>query len=135
MQFESDFMHRVLRGCLVQPNYGMTIPSLKQLSLQATAFWAVSALHRLHDTDRVLRASSDEIMKAARDNITNKIPINLVDDFVVQMLNTIDVVYEQSSVGRQLLVYVGSFIPRNLRTLVMPLCLEQVHNCQHQCLM
>ena len=90
MQLESDFMHRVLRGCLVQPNYGMNVPSLKQLSLQATAFWAVSALHRLHDTpDKILRASSDEIMKAARDNITNKIPINLVDDFVVQMLNTI----------------------------------------------
>ena len=51
---------------------------------------------------------------------------NLVDEFVVQMLNTIDVVYEQSRVGRQLLVYVGSFIPRNLRILVMPLCLEQV---------
>jgi len=52
---------------------------------------------------------------------------NLVDEFVVQMLNTIDVVYEQSRVGRQLLVYVGSFIPRNLRILVMPLCLEQVN--------
>nr|CAH0098525.1 unnamed protein product [Daphnia galeata] len=127
MQLESDFMHRVLKGCLVQPHYGLNVLSLKQLSLQATAFWAVCTLHRLHDSpEKIQRASSDEIMKAARDCITNKIPSNLVDDFVVQMLNTIDVVYEQSRVGRQLLVYVGSFIPRNLRILVMPLCLEQV---------
>lgn len=130
MELESDFMHRVLRGCLLKPHYGMNVPSLKHLSMQATAFWAVSVLHRLHDTpEKVLRASSDEIMKAARDCITNRIPGNLVDDFVVHMLNTIDVVYEQSRVGRQLLVYVGSFIPRNLKILVMPLCLEQVlHN-------
>lgn len=127
MQVETDFMHRVLRGCLVQPQYSLNVPSLKHLSLQATAFWSVCTLHRLHDSpEKTLRASSDEIMKAARDCITNKIPSNLVDEFVVQMLNTIDVVYEQSRVGRQLLVYVGSFIPRNLKTLVMPLCLEQV---------
>ena len=83
---------------------------------------------RLHDVppDRV-RASTEEIMKAARDSITSKIPVNLLDEFVVQMLNTIDVVYEQSRVGRQLLFYVGSFIPRNLKTLCMPLCLEQVY--------
>jgi hypothetical protein len=128
MQLESDFMHRVLKGCLVQPHYGLNVLSLKQLSLQATAFWAVCTLHRLHESpEKIHRASSDEIMKAARDCITNKIPSNLVDDFVVQMLNTIDVVYEQSRVGRQLLVYVGSFIPRNLKILVMPLCLEQVN--------
>ena len=60
---------------------------------------------------------------------------NLVDEFVVQMLNTIDVVYEQSRVGRQLLVYVGSFIPRNLRILVMPLCLEQVNTNTKCCLL
>jgi hypothetical protein len=74
-----------------------------------------------------VRASTEEIMKAARDSITSKIPVNLLDEFVVQMLNTIDVVYEQSRVGRQLLFYVGSFIPRNLKTLCMPLCLEQVY--------
>ena len=75
MQLESDFMHRVLRGCLVQPNHGLNVPSLKQLSLQSTAFWAVCTLHRLHDSpDKVVRASSDEIMKAARECITNKIP-------------------------------------------------------------
>jgi len=76
MQLESDFMHRVLRGCLIQPNHGLNVPSLKQLSLQSTAFWAVCTLHRLHDSpdSKVVRASSDEIMKAARDCITNKIP-------------------------------------------------------------
>lgn len=127
MELESDYMHRVLKGCLVKPHYGLNVPSLKQLSLQATAFWSISTLHRLHDSpDKVLKASSDEIMKAARDCITNRIPGNLVDEFVVHVLNTIDVAYEQSRVGRQLLVYVGSFIPRNLRILVMPLCLEQV---------
>jgi hypothetical protein len=92
------------------------------------AFVCVVRVYRLHDSpEKIHRASSDEIMKAARDCITNKIPSNLVDDFVVQMLNTIDMVYEQSRVGRQLLVYVGSFIPRNLKILVMPLCLEQVN--------
>ena len=78
MQLESDFMHRVLRGCLVQPNHGLNVPSLKQLSLQSTAFWAICTLHKLHDSpDKIARSSSDEIMKAARDCITNKIPRNL----------------------------------------------------------
>lgn len=125
MQLETDCMHSVLRSFLAQ--YSTCVSSLKQLSLQATAFWAVCTLHRLHEpSDKPLRASSDEIIKATRDYITNKIPSNLVDDFVVQILNTIAVIYEQSRVGRQLLVYVGSFIPRNLKILVMPLCLEQV---------
>lgn len=127
MEIETDFMHRVLRGCFVQPQYSPHVPMLRELSLQATAFWAVCILHRLHDSpERIIRASSDEIMKVARDCITNRIPSNLVDEFVVHMLNTIDVVYEQSRVGKQLLVYVGSFIPRNLMTLAMPQCLEQV---------
>ena len=70
-------------------------------------------------------------MKATKETITNKIPGNLVDDFVVQMLNTIDTVHGQSRVGKQLLVYVGSFIPRSLRILVMPPCMEQVPNFSH----
>ena len=126
MQLENDVMFRVLRNYLTLPQYGLKVPTLKQISLQSTAFWAVTTLHNLHNSPKSIGTSSDEVMKAARDTITNRIPGNLVDDFVVKMLNTFDVVFSRSRVGRQLLVYVGSFIPRNLRILVMPPCMEQV---------
>jgi len=121
----------LLKNYFSWTHHGLNVPTLKQLSLESTAFWAVSTLHTLYDSPRKLYTSCDEVMKATKETITNKIPGNLVDDFVVQMLNTIDTVHGQSRVGKQLLVYVGSFIPRSLRILVMPPCMEQVPNFSH----
>ena len=83
MMLETDLTDRVLKVCASKQNYGLNVPSLRQLSLQSTAIWAVCTLHRLHDSPRKVRASSDDIIKAARDVITNKIPRYLNSQIVV----------------------------------------------------
>ena len=66
----------LLKNYFSWTHHGLNVPTLKQLSLESTAFWAVSTLHTLYDSPRKLYTSCDEVMKATKETITNKIPGN-----------------------------------------------------------
>ncbi|KAK2717235.1 uncharacterized protein LOC136039433 [Artemia franciscana] len=121
----SKYLYSLLRVNDSHPSPIYHVPSLKSIAIKSAAYWSVATLYGLHELS-TRKPVADDIIKAIRENITCRIPANCADEFVIQILKGMDIAFEQSSAGRHLLVYIGPFIPKHLKTLVVPYCLEQV---------